>query len=752
MAHGRTLDAAFGAVPYGGDAWTLVADGPALGLARSPPVFTLGNGFIGVRGPGDPPGSPRVYLNGVFERTRIAYHEAAHGYPRTSDTRMAVADATTVAVTVGGEPAMVEALSLDMRRGLLIETRRGAHVTVTVQTLVSMTRPGIVAARVTLHADRPTRVRVAHRVDAPPGGARPEEDGVYDPRIGPAPAHDPWAEVRVLEGPHHSGRVDRLDASGYAVAALARALDCAIELAEDETRTIDCLAAYAACRDSARRENAAPASFTTDSPPNGAQPVSDGAQVALGEAELALLEAFSAGFDALADEQAAWFANHWRGAEVALPADARAEQALRHGLFQLVQGVGRDGKTSLAAKGQSGEGYEGHVFWDAEIYALPVFVHTAPEIARGMLVWRIARLDKARANARLMGHMTGALYPWRTIDGAECSSFFPAGAAQYHLNADIAWALRLYIAATGDRTILAEGGAAMLAETARIWLQVGHHDPARGFVINRVTGPDEYSALVDNNLYTNLMAAQHLRFAAEAGEVEPDEAATMIHAADTMYIAHDDGYGVPAQDDRFFALTPWPFHSTPACEYPLLLHHHPLAIYRHRVAKQADAVLAAALLPATFDPATKKRMLDVYETVTVHDSTLSASAFSMLAAQVQDERAAAYWRASVLTDLADLFGNSGHGLHMAALAGSWNALALGFAGVRSDCGHLAFAPHYPANIGPYTFAVAYHGRRVRLRVDAASAHYELLEGDTLDLTHHGQPLTLGPGQPATRAL
>ena len=367
----------------------------------------------------------------------------------------------------------------------------------------------------------------------------------------------------MLAGPGPVGRVDRLTRSGFAVAAVALPLDHAIDLAAGETRVIDGLAAYAAVRDG------------------------DPLPLALD----ALAAAAADG--ALFDGQRSWFDRFWRDAGLAL-ADAGAAQALRHGLFQLVQAAGRDGSASLAAKGQTGEGYEGHVFWDAEIYALPVFVYLAPATARAMLQWRIDRLDAARANARLMGHGRGALYPWRTIGGAECSSFFPAGAAQYHINADIAHALQLYVMTTGDRSILADGGAAMLAETARIWLQVGFHDPARddAFVINRITGPDEYSALVDNNLYTNLMAAAHLRFAADAGEVGAEEAAAMRRAADRMVLAHDAARDVPAQDDGIFALQPWPFDRTPPGDYPLLLHHHPLTLYRYRVAKQADAVLA----------------------------------------------------------------------------------------------------------------------------------------------------------------
>ncbi|MBC7831445.1 MAG: glycoside hydrolase family 65 protein, partial [Hyphomicrobium sp.] len=437
----QTLDAAFSASPFGRDPWTLLADRVALELPQAPPVFTLGDGFVGIRGPGDSAGAPRVYLNGVFETTSIAYHEAAHGYAVSSDTRVAVADATRLSISVDGVDLPVESAELDMAAGFLRETRRTSDVAVVIETLVPMAHKGVVATRIRVSADENVRVTI-RRIVMPPSGP-PVHDLPYDPRV--APVIDVrWTEETVISEPAIVGRVDRLSRSGFTVAVVARRLDTVLELAPGETRVLDGLAVYAAVR--------------------GDDPL------VVATAALAALP----DHDQLVAEQRSWYASFWRNAGLELAEDPAA-QALRHGLFQLVQAVGRDGSASLSAKGQTGEGYEGHVFWDAEIYALPVFVYLMPEIARAMLTWRIDRLDAARANARLLGHAQGALYPWRTIAGAECSSFFPAGAAQSHINADIAHALQLYVATTGDCSILEEGGAVMLAETARIWLQVGFH-------------------------------------------------------------------------------------------------------------------------------------------------------------------------------------------------------------------------------------------------------------------------------------
>jgi alpha,alpha-trehalose phosphorylase len=303
----------------------------------------------------------------------------------------------------------------------------------------------------------------------------------------------------------------------------------------------------------------------------------------------------------------------------------------------------------------------------------------------------------------------------------------------------------MYLGASGDTSILDAGGAEMLAETARIWLQIGFHDPSRGgaFVINRVTGPDEYSAIVDNNLYTNMMAAEHLRFAAEFGRVDPVEAESMRRAADAMFLPFDSDRGVYAQDEAFFGRQPWPFEETRADHYPLLLHYHPLTIYRHRVAKQADAVLAVALMPDAFEPEVRRRMLDTYEAVTVHDSTLSASAFATAAARSGDaQRASSYWRAAALTDLADLFDNSGHGLHLAALAGSWTAIAFGFAGLRAETDCAAFDPIRVPALGSYGFSLMFRQSQIKVTIREDKAHYERLAGPALQVRHSGELFTL----------
>jgi alpha,alpha-trehalose phosphorylase len=479
------------------------------------------------------------------------------------------------------------------------------------------------------------------------------------------------------------------------------------------------------------------------------------------------------GFEALARTQSATLERFWETADLAIDGDPATEQALRLNLFHVMQSTCRDGSGSAAAKGLTGEGYEGHYFWDAEVFMLPALLATEPSLARGMLEYRYRILDAARRHAREMNHARGALYAWRTISGDECSAYFPSGSAQYHINAAVAWAIRAYVEATGDEDFLANRGAEILFETARLWLEVGHYDPRRGdaFCICAVTGPDEYTALVDNNHYTNRMAQRHLRYAADVArrlaDARPDDYADLVDrigladdevgrwqaAADAMFLAEDTLTGVFPQDDTFLDKPRLPLRGPAKGKHPLLLRMHPLTLYRHQVCKQADVLLALVLAGEDVDRAKRRRNLDYYEAVTVHDSTLSASTFSILAADIGDtDKALDYFRDTLRVDLDDLHGNADHGVHLAAMAGSWMSLAWGFGGLRLHAPHPVFAPRLPRAWRGYRFGLRWHGSRVRVQVDSQGVHYTLTEGDHLRIEHDDRLLDLTAGERVTCPL
>mgnify|MGYP005849851767 CR=1 FL=1 len=773
-------------LPFGGDGWhvRMTADQAAKVTAgHAEAAFTIGNGFIGARGrlEEDDPSVPAVYLNGVYERLPIHYHEKAHGFATASDTRLPAPSGLYLGIEIDGQKIGDTAngvwqqneRSLDLRAGVLRRegiwrTADGRRFGYASERLASFDQPGLMALAVSLTPlDADAALLCQSRLALPIAASADDPNAPHDPRLGPAVdgrmmvrLTDIVADDQCIDGPI-AGFVLRAPNSGH---AMASAMTHHIEGGEDVSAfRIDRLDAAGACC-SARLDLRRGKTVRLVKWIAYAASRDDGADHLAARANHGLNRAKAEDFDSLKAQHAATLDAFWARGDVCLDGDDAAQQALRFNMLQLTQAGGRDGQTSIGAKGQSGEGYEGHYFWDAEIFALPYFAFTQPATARAMLGYRHGCLDGARAHARAMGHAKGALYPWRTIGGDECSAYFPAGSAQYHINADIAYALRQYVDVTGDVDFLFNQGAEMLFETARLWLEVGYHNPRREdrFCIDAVTGPDEYTALINNNFYTNAMAAAHLDFAcataarmrdrapqawttlAERLRLEPTELDAWRRAADTMFLPHDDALGIPAQDDSFLRKQKWDFAGTPDDQYPLLLHYHPLALYRRQVCKQADTVLAMTLLPGLLAPEAAAKAFDYYEAVTVHDSTLSPGAFSVAASLVgQPRKAYDYFRATVFTDLADLHGNSGHGLHMAALAASWMAVTFGFGGLRCLGGQLRFAPNLPPGLTGYAFRLCFQGRQLAVRVDADGACYRLLSGAPLDIGHHDQILSLG---------
>jgi len=408
---------------------------------------------------------------------------------------------------------------------------------------------------------------------------------------------------------------------------------------------------------------------------------------------------------------------------------------------------------SIPAKGLTGPGYDGHVFWDTETFVLPVLTYTQPEPAGDALRWRHSTLPAARQRAAQLG-LAGAAFPWRTIGGEECSGYWPAGTAAFHVNADVADAIVRYVDATEDHELERDIGVEVLVDTARLWRSLGHHDSAGRFRIDGVTGPDEYSAIADNNLYTNLMAQLNLEEAARICDHHPDRAAALgvsteemaswRDAAAAMVLPYDARLGVHQQSEEFTEHDRWDFEHTPPEHYPLLLNYPYFDLYRKQVVKQADLVLAMHLRSDAFTREQKRRNFDYYEDLTVRDSSLSACTQAVLAAEVGHlDLALDYLGEAALMDLRDLERNTRDGLHMASLAGAWTALVAGFGGFRARHGRVCFAPRLPTGLSRLAFRLRYRGRALAVAVTAAEARYELLGGEPIELVHHGRPFTLG---------
>ncbi|WP_338769456.1 glycosyl hydrolase family 65 protein [Massilia sp. METH4] len=736
-------------------------------------LFALGNGYIGVRGTAEEgwsgaAGTSRdgTYLNGFYESEPIHYPETAYGLARTNQFMLNVPNAKGLAIWLGDErfDPLWGTLdqyerSLDLRRGVLERSLRwtapsGKSIAVHSRRIVCFENKHLLALQVDVTPlNFSGTIRIVTALD---GAVRNLEAG-DDPRVGSSVSGASLELLAAEQDGDFSALVQRTRNSGFTLvsATLTEAPGTA-QCSREELRlegTYD----VAAEQGKAVRVTKYVSYHTSRDYPEGEL---------LPRSRAVLEQARQGGFEALAARQATYLADFWRQADVEIDGDDLLQQGIRFNEYHLLQSVGRDGKTNISAKGVTGEGYEGHYFWDTEIYIFPFFLYNKPDIARALLEYRWAGLEAARRRARQMSHPKGALYPWRTIAGEECSAYFPAGTAQYHINADIAYSIRQYLDATGDDDWLRAQGAEIVMETARIWTGIGSFDRHGRFVINEVTGPDEYTALVNNNYYTNAMAQAHLEFAAAIADrlarefpedhariaaamaLDPAEPEAWRHAARHMHLPYDEELGIHAQDDSFLSKRRWDFANTPAENYPLLLHYHPMVIYRHQVCKQADVVLALLLLSSRFGLDDKRRDFDYYEAVTTHDSSLSSCIFSIIAAEVGHAgKAYDYFMETARMDLDDTHGNTCHGVHTAAMAGTWLGVAQGFGGMRTDGGALRFAPTLPAQWRGYRFRVHLRGCLLQVSVNAAGTRYRLLQGNALSLSHRGKAIALTAAQP-----
>jgi len=444
---------------------------------------------------------------------------------------------------------------------------------------------------------------------------------------------------------------------------------------------------------------------------------------------------------------------------------AGSQQALHFSLFTIMQATLRGEGHGVPAKGLTGTGYEGHYFWDTEAYVLPFLIHTSPQIARSLLMHRVRMLPDARRRAREVG-CAGALFPWRTINGEEASAYYAAGTAQYHIDADVAYALDQYTRVTGDTDLLFRHGVEILAETARMWADLGFFSVRRGgkFVINKVTGPDEYTTVVDNNLFTNLMAAENLRLAADYIDqvraesppdyqrlvdrtgVTDDEVKAWRRAAEQIYIPYDEAAGVHLQDDDFLDQAPWDIAGTPPDRFPLLLHHHPLVIYRHQVIKQTDVVLATVVLPDRFTADQRRRIFEFYDPLTTGDSSLSQCIQAIAAADAGHYRSAEdYLADAAAVDMADTAGNLRDGVHVASAGGVWMGAVYGFAGYRWRARTPEFSPVLARRGRRLCVPLLLRGSLLEVDIEEHQVTYRVRSGNPVTASHYGQEFTVAAG-------
>ena len=747
-------------------------------------LFSTSNGYIGIRGvfeEGQPSYDNGTFINGFYESWPITYGEEAYGFSKTGQTIVNVTDSKIIKLYVDDEPFYLPTAKLlkfervlDMKCGTLEreviwELASGKQVLIKSTRLVSLEHRHLAAISYTvtvLNDSAPVTITSEIINNSNGLSGRKEEDG--DPRRARK------FQYRVLEPVLHYINDTRLvlcHSTKNSKIALAAGIEHDIETDCSYSHISECSEENGKVQYMVDAEPGKPINLTkyityhtTRTAPHTPDELSNRAQRALSRAR-------KFGFDDLLNGQRKYLNDFWKKSDVKIEVNkayskftsTEAQQALRFNLFHICQATARVEGAGIPAKGLTGQAYEGHYFWDMEIFLLPFLTYTNPRIAKNLLAFRYSMLEKAREYATQL-NQKGAMFPWRTINGDEASAYYAAGTAQYHINADIMFALQKYVNTTGDYDFLFEYGVEMLVETARLWTDLGFYSKGKNgqFCIHGVTGPDEYNTVVKNNLYTNLMAQENLRFAIESVEnlrnVKPELFEDLVHktklkiseidawkkAADKMYIPYDKKMKIHPQDDDFLLKERWDFENTDPDKYPLLLHFHPLVIYRHQVIKQADVVLATFLLNDKFSEEETKRNFDYYDPLTTGDSSLSVPIQSIVASKIgYQEKAVEYARDAISMDLSDIAGNVKDGCHIASMAGTWMVFVFGFAGMKGNGGSkLSFEPNLPPQIEKLRFPVTFKDSMLQVEIDQKNIKYSLISGKEAVIQHNGKEIKL----------
>ena len=779
------------------DEWRLVESSYDLDDAGvTETLFAVGNGYLGLRG-NHPEGrfahEQGTFINGFHETFPIRHAEQAYGFAEVGQAIVNAPDAKVMRVYVDDEPLSLDVAdireyerALDMRDGVLRRhvrwmTPSGKDVVIDMERLVSFEEKhlAVMTIEVTvLNADAPVTVscQMINRQDGEDvyGGTptAPRRAG-FDPR------KTEKLHERVLQPQEYwqdklrSALSYRATDSGMTVAVIA---DHLVETENEYTSRTLIEPDIAKNVFRVQAKAGVPVRVTKLVSYHTSRGVP--ARELVDRCRRTLDRALDEGVGAIRTRQRAWLDEFWQRSDVRIGGHGDLQQATRWCLFQLAQATARADGQGVPAKGMTGSGYSGHYFWDTEIYVLPFLAYTTPLWARNALRMRYLMLPAARRRAFQLNE-AGALFPWRTINGEEASAYYAAGTAQYHINADVSFALAKYVRATGDDEFLYREGVDIAVETARLWATLGFWRSNDGVVdgegdtfhIHGVTGPDEYTTVVNDNLFTNVMARFNLRFAARTvrdmadvdGEVyrqmvdrlalEPGEPEAWERAAEAMHIPFSPGLGIHPQDHVFLEREIWDLENTPPDKRPLLLHFHPLVIYRYQVLKQADVVLALFLQGNHFSDEDKLADFEYYDPLTTGDSTLSAVVQAILAAEVgYQDLALEYFRESIFVDLGDLHHNAADGVHVASAGGVWTALVSGFGGMRDHFGELSFDPRLPATWPSLEFVLHWHGTRLVVTVTRDELRVRATEGEPVGFSVRGVGYVVGAGEEVVARL
>lgn len=747
-------------------------------------LFSLGNGTLGTRGTSGyesdvtQPECEGTYINGSYIRETIEYDESAYGFAQFNNKMMQTFN--TKAIEISSENEVFKPYNIGKRHVnlhqasyhevLQLHTDSGKEIELHITRLVCQHQQNMMINHYQIEAvNFSGKLQVTSSIK----GSDSTSQNSNDPRIGNLSVIDKLHCLESLSSPEYAFLLHQLsDPKSLMIVATSHQFEqhnkhikissnsknvlteqFEVELTDNKV-TFSKYSLYLC-----------PQTLTSNSQQ---QNTPEDEQELITQAREELLCAKNLGYQENLQLHQQLMNEFWQDSDVTIEGNDQHQLAIRLNMLHLTMSSGKDGQRNIAAKGLTGPGYDGHYFWDSEIYIIPYFIYTQPEVAKNLLSYRFNGLAKAKSRAIEMGHEQGALFPWRTISGEECSSFFPAGTAQYHINAAIAYAVRQYFKASADWQFIWDEGAELVIETARLWPSLGHFNKnnSNRFCIDTVTGPDEYTALVNNNYYTNSMAKIHLSFAIELIDklsvnnesrcnllltklkLSIEELNIWKKIVERMYLPHQVEQNISPQDDSFLDKKPWDFSGTPKNKYPLLLNFHPLVIYRHQVLKQADVILANFLQDDEVDIRLKRNNLAFYEPITTHDSTLSACTHSLAYSETGNHQAAFdYFDNTVLTDLNNLHNNSHYGVHTAAMSGSWMCITQGFAGLRIRDNYASFQPNLPKQWQGLRFKLKLLGCQVQLTLSRGQITYQLLSGKQFSLKHYQQDYLLTELEP-----
>lgn len=720
-------------------------------------LFSIANGYLGVRGSFEEGVSENIasvrgtYINGFYEKEKIIYGEKLYGFPDNSESILNVINSQDITIKINeqkfsldsGEVLFFER-ELNFKTGIASrkihwKSPLGEEMNIVFKRLISFVEKEVFLIEIEIESlNFEGQIEIVSIIDGDVSNIVVEDD----PRIGSSNSKA-LEVIEVKEKDKNSFVVAKTENSNLTVAAGV----CHKYSKEFQEEIIvennKCTHHIKGILKEGKKEVFTKYTVYTDSIRHG--------DAAIKNSEI-LMNVSLKKFDSYANSQEEYLNKFWKLSDIEIIGDDKMQQSIRFNMFHLLQSAGKDEWSNISAKGLSGEGYGGHYFWDTEIYIFPFFLFTNPDLAKYFLNYRYTILDAARTRAKQMGHNIGALYPWRTIAGEECSAFFPAGTAQYHINVDIAYSVIQYFNVTEDVTFIAEKGLEMLLEIARLMYHIGHFRKDGKFCIDAVTGPDEYTCVVNNNYYTNLLTknlfkeitgiwnqlkqsnSSDLSVISSKIGFKEEELKDFEKAGDAMYLPFDEENKLHPQDDSFFNKKLWDFENTPKENYPLLLNYHPLTLYRHQVCKQADTILGHFLLEEETDLEVIENDFNYYEKITTHDSSLSTCIFSIMANRIgKYEKAYDYFMNTARLDIENLHHNTHNGIHTACMGGSWMSIVFGFAGMRVIDGKLNFRPNLPEKWEYLNFKIKFKNRILNCSLERNDFTINLIEGKPLEV-------------------